>query len=47
MEYRGYEIVQKRNYVEIIDPNGSGWTEDTVKEAKEAIDQEIDGTKED
>lgn len=41
MNYRGYEIKHDGNHYKVIAPDGREWNEDTVKDAKETIDDEV------
>lgn len=34
MNYKGYKIEHDRDHYIVIAPDGSSWTEDTVKDAK-------------
>jgi len=40
MFYKGYTIEHDRDHYKVIGPDGSEWTEDTVEDAKETIDEE-------
>ena len=39
--YRGYKIEHEFNHYLVKAPDGSSWTEDTVEDAKESIDEEL------
>ena len=41
MEYRGYTIKYEMDHVVVITPDGYEWREDTVEDAKKAIDEDI------
>lgn len=41
MNYRGYEIEHDGNHYKVIAPDGREWNEDTAKDAKETIDDEV------
>ena len=42
MEYRGYTIKHDGNHYKVIAPDGTEWHEDTVRDAEDAIDEEIE-----
>lgn len=39
--YKGYTIEYEKGHYKVTGPNDMEWTEDTYKDAKEAIDEEI------
>ncbi len=43
MEYRGYKIENEFGHYNVTPPDGKsgGWTEDTIEEAKQSIDEEV------
>ena len=41
MEYREYTIKYEMDHVVVIDPDGYEWRENTVEDAKKAIDEDI------
>ena len=41
-EHRGYIIKHDRDHYIVEAPDGSSWTEDTVRDAIRAIDEELD-----
>lgn len=41
MFYKGYNIEHDGNHYKVIAPDGSEWNEDTVRDAKDAIDEEL------
>lgn len=41
MNYKGFKIEHDGDHYKVTGPNGEEWTEDTVRDAKEAIDEEI------
>lgn len=42
MDYRGYSIEKEKHYYKVTSPDGEEWTEDFIKDAKDAIDKELD-----
>ena len=40
MQYMGYTIEHEFNHYKVIAPDGTEWTEDTVEDAKQAIEEE-------
>ena len=41
MEYRGYKIENEQGHYKVITPYNETWTEDTIKDAKQTIDEEL------
>ena len=41
MNYCGYEIIHEMDHYKVIAPDGTSWTEATVKEAKTEINEEL------
>ena len=41
MEYKGYIIEHDGDHYKVIAPDGNEWTEDSIKDAKETINQEL------
>lgn len=41
MEYKNHKIEHDGNHYKVIAPDGTEWNEDTVRDAKDAIDQEV------
>ncbi len=39
--YKGYIIEYEKGHYKVTGPNDSEWTEDTIEDAKQAIDEEI------
>lgn len=42
MNYKGYEIKHDGDHYKVIAPDGREWTEYTVRDAKDAIDEEVE-----
>ena len=42
MNYKNYEIKHEGNHYKVIAPDGTEWNEDTVRDAKDAIDEEVE-----
>ena len=40
MEYKNHKIEHDGNHYKVIAPDGREWNEDTVRDAKDAIDEE-------
>lgn len=41
-KYRGYSIEREKHYFLVTSPDGVEWTEDSIKDAKIAIDNEVE-----
>jgi len=37
--YRGYEIISVQEHYKVMCPDGGSWTEDTIEDAKDSIDE--------
>lgn len=44
MDYRGYLIKKEYQHYVVIAPNGKSWREDTIDDAYDAIDEELDNS---
>lgn len=42
MEYKNYKIEHDGNHYKVIAPDGREWSEDTVRDAKDTIDEEVE-----